>query len=66
MHKVLEKEKWAVVRFGKRSVPEVMGSISEENLDQRGALNGLDLGVSRVRLGQTKDGSNRGKETLFL
>ena len=51
MHKVLEKEKWAVVRFGKRSVPEVMGSISEENLDQRGAVNGLDLGVS-----QTKDG----------
>ena len=61
MQKVLEKEKWAVVRFGKRSVHEVMGSISEENHDQRGAVNGSDLGMS-----QTKDGSNRGKETLFL
>ena len=44
MQKVLEKEKWTVVRFGKKSVHEVMGSISEENHDQRGAVNGVRLG----------------------
>ena len=38
MWKVLEKEKWAVAGFGKRSPHGVAGSISEETLDLRGAM----------------------------